>query len=74
MPNKRILKNSTVLLVLLIFSTLAWGDQRKTEKTPAPSRPAPQVKSAPAPRSAPSRRAAQQRDLRRIRLDLRLVR
>ncbi len=59
MPNKRILKSSTVLLVLLIFSTLAWGDQKKTERAPAPSRPAPQVKSAPAPRSAPSRGAAQ---------------
>jgi len=57
MPNKRILKNSMVLLVLLIFSTLAWGDQKKTEKTPAPSRPAAQVKSAPAPKSVPSRPA-----------------
>ena len=58
MPNKRTLKNSTVLLVLLIFSALAWGDQKKTQKmTTAPSRPAPQVKAAPAPRSAPSRPA-----------------
>ena len=54
MPNKRILKNSTVLLVLIIFSALAWGDQKKTS---APSRPAPQVKAAPAPKSTPSRPA-----------------
>jgi hypothetical protein len=54
MPNKRILKNSTVLLVLIIFSALAWGDQKKTS---APSRPAPQVKAAPAPKSPPSRPA-----------------
>ena len=54
MPNKRILKNSVVLLVLLIFSAFAWGDQKKTS---APAKPAPQVKAAPAPKSAPSRPA-----------------
>ena len=57
MPNKSLLKNSTVLLVLLIFSALAWGDQKKTENRPAQVRPAPQVKSAPAPKSTPSRPA-----------------
>ena len=58
MLNKRILKKSMALLLLVIFSALAWGDQKKNN---APSKPAPQVKSAPAPKQAqaPSRPAPQ---------------
>jgi hypothetical protein len=56
MPNKRILKESMALLVLVIFSALAWGGQRTNN---APPRSTPQVKSAPAPRQtqAPVRTA-----------------
>ncbi|MGA9055018.1 MAG: hypothetical protein WB763_00750 [Terriglobia bacterium] len=49
MPNKRILKKSTVLFVLIIFSALAWGGDQKKTSAPPPSKPAPQAKAAPAP-------------------------
>lgn len=60
MPNKRILKKLTLLLVLMISSALAWGSQKKTSAPPP--KPAPQVKTAPAakPTPAPSQPAAQQ--------------
>ena len=51
MPSKSILKKSTILWVLIIFSTLAWGAQTKTS-APAPPRlkPAQQAKPAPTPK------------------------
>ena len=49
MLNKGIIKKSTVIFVLIIFSALAWGDQKKTG-APAPSKPAqPAAKPAAKP-------------------------
>jgi hypothetical protein len=50
MPKKSILRNLTVLFVLLIFSALVRGDQKKNN--PAPKA---QVKSAPAPKMTQSK-------------------
>ena len=54
MLNKSIPQKSTIFLVLIISSSLAWGDQKKNNNPPPPPpRPAPQVRPAPAPRPAP---------------------
>ncbi len=61
MPNKMILKKSTVILVLIISSALAWGDDKKTNEPP-PVKHAPAGKPAPpAPEKKVERKAEQPR-------------
>ncbi len=48
MPNKRMLKKSTILLVLIISTGLAWaGDKKNNNPPPPPPKPAPQARPAP---------------------------
>jgi hypothetical protein len=65
MLGKSILKRSTILWVLIIFSTLAWGAQTKptgpARKPAAPAKPAAQKPAPPAAKtgkSTPSKRPA----------------
>jgi hypothetical protein len=43
MPNERILKKSEMILSLIIFSVLAWGDEKKTSAALPPTQPTPRA-------------------------------